>query len=585
MQKSFPTNVFSFRRESALVLCTIGASLIVGTFASSISTRSPTGPWAIVDSANGSTINDIVAVTCLSTSDCWGVGRQRNGSIWQNLIEHWDGSSWSLAASPNTSTSDDNFLYSVACTSSSQCWAVGNHSIVSNFGFAQPLIERWDGTAWTIDDSPQTSPEQQDAILSGVTCNSANDCWAVGLYVLTDFNQTLVEHWDGTSWSVVTSANTSARESNRLNAVSCTSASDCWAVGFHDVGTPVGGSAPWATLIEHWDGTAWSIVASPNEQSNTNVLNSVTCASSSDCETVGYFAIGIFFQTFVEHWDGTGWTTVSSPDGNPNDDNVFNSVTCNSASDCWAVGYFNAGDTNNVLDQTLVEHWDGSAWSIIASPNRDGFTFNELNTVTCLSASECWAAGVSDTPNAITLTEHYVAVTPVQLDAVVSRKTHGGAGTFDVDLTNGSGIECRSGGANGDYTLVFTFANTLTSIASASISNGNGSVVSGNIDSTDTHNYIVNLTGVSNVQAVRVSLNNVTDSVGNFSTTVSGQMSVLIGDTNADGFANSADISQSKSQSGQAVTGSNFREDVNADGFLNSADISLVKSKSGTGLP
>ena len=58
-------------------------------------------------------------------------------------------------------------------------------------------------------------------------------------------------------------------------------------------------------------------------------------------------------------------------------------------------------------------------------------------------------------------------------------------------------------------------------------------------------------------------------------------MDLLVGDTNADGFVNSADISQTKSQSGQSVTGSNFREDVNADGFINSADISLVKSKSG----
>jgi hypothetical protein len=60
---------------------------------------------------------------------------------------------------------------------------------------------------------------------------------------------------------------------------------------------------------------------------------------------------------------------------------------------------------------------------------------------------------------------------------------------------------------------------------------------------------------------------------------------VLLGDTNGDGFVNSADISQTKSQSGQPVGSSNFREDLNTDGFLNSADISLVKSKSGTALP
>ena len=62
-------------------------------------------------------------------------------------------------------------------------------------------------------------------------------------------------------------------------------------------------------------------------------------------------------------------------------------------------------------------------------------------------------------------------------------------------------------------------------------------------------------------------------------------MGVLVGDTTGDRSVNSADISQTKSQSGQAVTTSNFREDVTADGSINSADISLVKSKSGTALP
>jgi hypothetical protein len=151
-------------------------------------------------------------------------------------------------------------------------------------------------------------------------------------------------------------------------------------------------------------------------------------------------------------------------------------------------------------------------------------------------------------------------------------------------LSGPRGIECRSGGASGNYTLIFTFANTLMSVGGASVS-GTGSVSSRNIDSNDAHNYIVNLTGVTNAQVITVSLSNVTDSAGDFSSAVSASMGVLIGDTNADGFVNSADISQTKSQSGNAVTSANFREDVNTDGFLNSADISLVKSKSGTALP
>ena len=175
----------------------------------------------------------------------------------------------------------------------------------------------------------------------------------------------------------------------------------------------------------------------------------------------------------------------------------------------------------------------------------------------------------------------------VPLPTVVSQMSHGSAGVFNVELpmSGTPGIECRSGGATGNYTLVFKFANTLTSVGGASVTSGTGSVTSSNIDSSDAHNYIVNLTGVTDAQVITVSLGNVNDSAGNSSSILSASMGVVIGDTNGDGFVNSADISQTKSQSGQAVTSSNFREDVNADGFLNSADISLVKSTSGTALP
>ena len=181
---------------------------------------------------------------------------------------------------------------------------------------------------------------------------------------------------------------------------------------------------------------------------------------------------------------------------------------------------------------------------------------------------------------------------PVTLTVVVSRKGHGNAGTFDITLDCAPcaglappGVECRSGGSNGDYTMVFSFSNTLTSVGGAKVTNGTGSVSSSGIDSDDGHNYIVNLTSVANAQVITVTLTDVYDSAGNGSSTVSDTMRVLVGDTNSDTFVNSADISQTKSQSGQAVTSSNFREDLNGDGFINSADISLVKSRSGTALP
>src|SRR5205814_5950297 len=132
----------------------------------------------------------------------------------------------------------------------------------------------------------------------------------------------------------------------------------------------------------------------------------------------------------------------------------------------------------------------------------------------------------------------------------------------DLPTTRNPGIECRSGGPDGHYTLVFKFATNLQSVDHANVTSGSGSVLSRNIDNSDTHNYIVNLTGVTNAQVIVVSLTNVTDSDGNFSNTVSGQMGVLIGDTTGNGAVNSSDISQTQSQSGQNLTSNNFRADV-----------------------
>lgn len=174
---------------------------------------------------------------------------------------------------------------------------------------------------------------------------------------------------------------------------------------------------------------------------------------------------------------------------------------------------------------------------------------------------------------------------PVQLNTVVSRKSHG-ANAYDINLpvTGTHGIECRSGGTAGDYSIIFTFQNTLSSVGNATVSCGQ--VHDGAIGS-DAHQYIVNLTDMGNCNGTHifVTLHAVHDSLGNVSDSISAPMSLLIGDTNANGAVNSSDISQTKSQSGQPATGANFREDVTVTGDINSSDVSLVKSKSGTALP
>jgi hypothetical protein len=170
-------------------------------------------------------------------------------------------------------------------------------------------------------------------------------------------------------------------------------------------------------------------------------------------------------------------------------------------------------------------------------------------------------------------------VTGVQLASVVSRKTHGPQGPFDVSLplTGSPGIECRTGQPNdGDHRLIFTFANVLQSVGTASSSQGNAS---GQINPQDPRQYIVNLTGVNDNQTITVTLTNVNDNAqtGN----VSVQMRLVGGDTNADTRVNVGDTNQTKGRSGQLTAPSNFRSDVNTDGRINVGDVNFVKSRSG----
>jgi glucose/arabinose dehydrogenase len=172
------------------------------------------------------------------------------------------------------------------------------------------------------------------------------------------------------------------------------------------------------------------------------------------------------------------------------------------------------------------------------------------------------------------------------LVSAASRKMHG-ITPFEINLplTGPPGIECRSGGTNGSYTMIFKFAVPISSVGGASVTNGIGSVSSRMIDSSNARQYIVNLTGVTNAQYIAVTLGSVIDVAGNTSSSISATMGVLLGDTTANGMVNSSDIAQTQSQSGQPLTADNFREDVNVSGAINSSDIVLVQSQSGRALP
>jgi hypothetical protein len=127
--------------------------------------------------------------------------------------------------------------------------------------------------------------------------------------------------------------------------------------------------------------------------------------------------------------------------------------------------------------------------------------------------------------------------------------------------------------------MISNFANPVT-VGSASVTSGTGSVSSFSVSGSQ---VTINLTGVTNVQRITVTLFNVND--GTHMGDVPVSMGVLVGDVNGNAVVNSSDVALTKSQVGQPVTGSNFREDVNANGTISATDVALVKAKVGTALP
>jgi len=175
--------------------------------------------------------------------------------------------------------------------------------------------------------------------------------------------------------------------------------------------------------------------------------------------------------------------------------------------------------------------------------------------------------------------------------SVVSRKTHGLAGNFDINLpiAGTPGIECRGTGSTNDYTLIFTFPNTLTSVTDASVSAHNPTSGTGMVSDSsigpNPNQYTVNLKNVSTGQYITVTLNSVTDRAGNNSNVVGPQMGVLVGDVNGSGVVTSGDTNLCKAQALQPVTSANFRDDINASGAITTGDVNLIKQNALSRLP
>jgi hypothetical protein len=260
---------------------------------------------------------------------------------------------------------------------------------------------------------------------------------------------------------------------------------------------------------------------------------------------------------------------------NPNANNEVLSIAVQADGKILVGGFFGSigGQTRNFIAR--LDATTGLADSFDPNPNLPVFSIAVQADGKILAGGEFTSIG-GQTRNSI------ARLYPgPQLTGAVSRKTHGGAGAFDVPLplSGNVGVECRSGGATNDYQMIFNFVNSVT-VGSAAVTSGTGSVSSFSVSGSQ---VTVNLTGVTNAQRITATLFNVNDGTNSGDVPVS--MGVLVGDVNGNAVVNASDVSLTKAQVGQPVTGSNFREDVNANGVINSVDVAQVKAKVGTALP
>jgi hypothetical protein len=352
--------------------------------------------------------SELFGVAALATDDVWMVGGYQTGG--HALIAHWNGSALSIVPHPNPG--QFNRLYAVTAIAANDVWAVGEYTDP----ISKTLALHWDGTSWAHVSTPTGEGYSQ---LNGVSAAAGNDVWAVGEEGTNAFSL----HWNGSQWSSVptpsrgystTLRSVSATAAGEvwavgdsgsdsialrwtgsawaeapapdpgfsfldLNGVTTLSATNAWAVGVYDV------SGSWRTLTMHWDGASWALVGSQSPDPHLNLLAGVTALASGEVWTVGWTFGG---GTLALHRTGPDWTqTVTANEGTG--DNVLNAISARTPQDIWAVG--------DAEDHSLTMHFDGSAWTVVPSPNLQYGI--RLEDVVAIAADDVWAVGWTGSNN------------------------------------------------------------------------------------------------------------------------------------------------------------------------------------------
>ena len=316
-----------------------------------------------------------------------------------------NGSIWTLESTPNPHSMQltNSTFASVSASGPDEAWAVGTFSDKS--ALDHPLVEHWNGTTWTLTDVPQ--PAGRQAVLSGVDDLAPDNAWAVGASLDQNLNGlTLIEHWNGTDWSIVPSPNPAVGvggDSDVLTSISGTGPDDLWAAGqdFNENTQTI------SLLFEHWNGTTWTAATSPTPMFASQFATAITAISRDDVWAVGeQFTDGK--TTLAAHWNGASWSIVRTPNlsstGTLQDQ--LTGVSSSGSDDVWASGFANDVDKHN-LDVPYTLHWNGKTWQLTKVPTV-GSNGSRLNGIVVLSPTDAWSVGQTQSDGSLlTLTEKF----------------------------------------------------------------------------------------------------------------------------------------------------------------------------------
>ena len=189
---------------------------------------------------------------------------------------------WNRSTAVDYPPVDYGELASVFALAEDDVWAVGVKGVLSTG--IEGLALHWDGTSWT--DVPVPNEPDGYIALRSVSGVASKDVWAVGVYKAENWNGQYLSwarawHWDGSSWTKILYPGLGGWDS-RFYDVHAVASDDVWAVGGHPV---FGGEIVFEYVTVHWDGVSWS---SDTNTPDHNVLYAISASSSSNAWAVGF---------------------------------------------------------------------------------------------------------------------------------------------------------------------------------------------------------------------------------------------------------------------------------------------------------